>query len=194
MTTPITTSIQETHQLVQECLADGRGLNVEIDAGEIELYGQGLRETWDALAPGEPFVVLEILPKPDTEEETAARAHACDVAPEVAEIINEQVQTGVLWSLGAQQFHATVTANHLPAAAWTVRVLPFRKDGTRSTRARHMMLTVALNGSDYYDITVTYTDTRKGETVTHLKYDDVDVFNLNRVLLSIDSDTDRDDA
>lgn len=191
----MTTSIQDTHQLVQDCLADGRGLRVELDPGEIELYGQDLRETWDALAPGEPFVVLEVLPKPDTLTDTEreeARTYAREVASEVAEIINDQVQIGVLWSLGAHKFRATVTANNLPAAAWTVRVLPFRKDGTRGTQARNMSLTVALNGMDYYDITVTYPSTRTGETVTHLEYSDVDVFNLNRILLSIDSDTDRD--
>lgn len=52
----------DTNTLVNRAMAGGYGLYVELDAGHFDLYGEHLRETWDALAPGEAFSVLGVLP------------------------------------------------------------------------------------------------------------------------------------
>lgn len=106
----------------------------------------------------------------------------------VAQTIRSQIQTPVLWALGAHQLSAT-TEDGKPGLTCSVRVLPFRKDGTRASRPRIMRLFVLLNGLDYYDIKVTYLN--KFDVVEHVSFTDVDVFSLNRVLLSIDSMDDR---
>lgn len=50
-----------TNTLVQRALAGGFGLHVELDAGRFDLFGDDLRDEWDALAPGEAFEVLGII-------------------------------------------------------------------------------------------------------------------------------------
>lgn len=51
----------ETNTLVNRALAGGYGLWVDTDAGDFDLFGDDLRETWDSLAPGEAFEVLGIV-------------------------------------------------------------------------------------------------------------------------------------
>lgn len=51
----------ETNTLVQRALAGSYGLWVDMDAGDFDLFGDDLEETWDSLAPGEAFVVLGVV-------------------------------------------------------------------------------------------------------------------------------------
>lgn len=51
----------ETGELVKKALAGGYGLWVDLDAGDFDLFGDDLRETYDSLAPGEAFEVLGIV-------------------------------------------------------------------------------------------------------------------------------------
>lgn len=57
----------EIGQQVGQAVARGQGMRVELDLGVIELWGDDLLAEWEAIAPGEGFVVLEVLdPEPDT--------------------------------------------------------------------------------------------------------------------------------
>lgn len=57
----------EIGQQVEQAVARGQGMRVELDLGVIELWGDDLLAEWEAIAPGEGFVVLEVLdPEPDT--------------------------------------------------------------------------------------------------------------------------------
>lgn len=51
----------ETNTLVQRALAGGYGIWVDMDAGDFDLFGDDLAETWDSMAPGEAFVVLGVV-------------------------------------------------------------------------------------------------------------------------------------
>jgi hypothetical protein len=51
----------DTNTLVQRALAGGYGLWVDTDAGDFDLFGADLEETWDSLAPGEAFKVLGVV-------------------------------------------------------------------------------------------------------------------------------------
>lgn len=51
----------DTNTLVQRALAGNYGLWVDLDAGDFDLFGDDLEETWDSLAPGESFEVLGIV-------------------------------------------------------------------------------------------------------------------------------------
>ena len=109
---------------------------------------------------------------------------------QVAKTIRRQIEVGVLFSLGARQFAAISTSGGVkPALAFNATILPYRKDGSRGTGARTMLVEVALNALDLYDITVTYRN--RGELVTHESIENVDAFSLSRVLLSLDSDEPR---
>lgn len=114
------------------------------------------------------------------------------VAFEVARILRSQIEGGVLMSLGARTFLATngkCTVTGDPGLVFDATILPYRKDGTRCTRARTMRVEVTLNGGDLYDLVVTYTQGL--ERLLHERITDVPVESLNRVLLSLDSDDDR---
>lgn len=50
-----------THVVVAEALERGYALRVELDPGELVLSGDDLRAEWEALAPGEGFMVLEVI-------------------------------------------------------------------------------------------------------------------------------------
>lgn len=52
----------DTAELVEKALIGNFGLWVQLDAGDFDLFGDDLRETWDGLAPGEAFSVLGVLP------------------------------------------------------------------------------------------------------------------------------------
>jgi len=59
----------EIGQQVEQAVARGQGMRVELDLGVIELWGDDLLAEWEAIAPGEGFVVLEVL---DPESDTAS--------------------------------------------------------------------------------------------------------------------------
>lgn len=50
-----------TALLVQKALEHGYGLWVDTDSGQIDLFGEDLRSTWELLGPGEGFEVLGII-------------------------------------------------------------------------------------------------------------------------------------
>lgn len=51
----------DTATLVQSALDGGYGLWVDTDAGELDLFGWDLEEVYEALAPGDGFVILGIV-------------------------------------------------------------------------------------------------------------------------------------
>ena len=115
-----------------------------------------------------------------------------EVAFEVARIVRSQIEGGVLMSLGARTFLATngkCTVTGDAGLVFDATILPYRQDGTRSTRPRTMRVEVTLNAADLYDVVVTYT--QRLERLMHERISDVPVESLNRVLLSLDSDDDR---
>lgn len=56
-----------TNEAVENALAGGYGLYVELDSGYFDLFGSDLAETWDSLAPGEAFDIVGVIMKEDTE-------------------------------------------------------------------------------------------------------------------------------
>lgn len=50
-----------TNEMVENALAGGYGLWVDMDSGQFDLFGDDLAEAWDSLAPGEAFVVLGVV-------------------------------------------------------------------------------------------------------------------------------------
>lgn len=116
-------------------------------------------------------------------------------AQEVAQTIRQQIGLGVLWSLGATALHYGTEKNGNPFLGMAVRILPYRKDGKRGSRPRVMRLRVELTPADLYDITVEYTQRNRHtgdyEKITHFTATDVYCDQLSRLLLTLDSDSDR---
>lgn len=118
-----------------------------------------------------------------------------DITRETANIIRQQIETGVLMSLGARGFrHGNVAAvpgaTPLPSLVFTATILPMTKNGTRGTAARTMTVTISHNAADYYDVHVTYP--QRGDRygikppTVHFEAEDVDASNLSRLLLALD--------
>lgn len=119
------------------------------------------------------------------------------IARETADIIRQQIETGVFMSLGARDLRhgniaATPESAALPSLIFTATILPMTKDGSRGTAARSMTVTIGHNAADYYDVRVTYP--QRGDRygikppVVHFKADDVDAASLSRLLLALDYD------
>lgn len=51
----------DTNTLVTRALEGGYGLWIDTDYGDVDLFGDELREAWDDLAPGEAFKVLGVI-------------------------------------------------------------------------------------------------------------------------------------
>lgn len=111
-----------------------------------------------------------------------------NTAADTATIIRQQIEIGVLMSLGARDLAYTTTDGQ-PGLTFKATVLPFRKNGTRGTRGRTMRVTVTLTPADDYTITVSYLN--RYEWIEHFRAEGVYADALNPVLLSIDSDHDR---
>ena len=62
----------EIGQRVRQAVERGQGMRVELDPGVLELWGTDLLEQWEAIAPGEAFVVLEVLDPGAGHPESAA--------------------------------------------------------------------------------------------------------------------------
>lgn len=119
---------------------------------------------------------------------TTPTAEDREYAHEVATTIRLQVSTPIFWSLGGSDYTALIDATTGdPGLAFKARILPFTKSGDRSTSARAMDVRITLNGSDYYDVAVTYRG-RDGAVVTHFQEGDVDCVRLPRVMLALDYD------
>lgn len=115
--------------------------------------------------------------------------------PTVTHTIRQQITAGVLFSLGAHNFHAIHTPAGAPALKFTARILPFNKNGQRGEAPRNMNVVVALNARDLYDITVTYDKTSRSlhtygqvTTTTHYQAENIDADALSRLMLSLDYD------
>lgn len=116
-----------------------------------------------------------------------AQSCSAEQAIEVARTIHSQIDPMVLMSLGAGRCGYARTRNG--ALAFQARILPFKKDGTRSERPRIMSVMIALNGDDYYDVKVRMQD-NQGRVQTHFEQGGVDAFSLSRLLLALDYDGD----
>lgn len=109
-------------------------------------------------------------------------------AMEVARTIRSQIQTGVLWALGASDLWATITEHGNPALQFKARIIP-----KGQTKARVMTVVIELTPMDLYDITVTYIKKKASRfeapvKVLHEEHTEVDVSILNAVLLSLDKE------
>lgn len=58
---------QDTGLMVELALSGGYGLWVELDAGDVDLFGSDLSEEWENLSPGETFNVLGIIIEKESE-------------------------------------------------------------------------------------------------------------------------------
>lgn len=104
----------------------------------------------------------------------------------VGKALHVQLDRKVLWSLGASGLQ--YSAKGLGGIEFDARILPFKVNGERGSRARVMRVKVLLNSSDLYDISVGYP---KGyEWVEHFSREDVDVESINFLLLALDYDGD----
>ncbi len=118
-------------------------------------------------------------------------------AVEIASIIKQQITPGVLMSLGAHNLrsgtmHHEKACQPLPGLVFNARILPFRKDGKRSSQPRIMQVMVLLDPSDTYLIDVSYRPRRYDRAnVTHFHTEGVYAADLSRILLALDSDDDR---
>lgn len=130
---------------------------------------------------------------------TQHQATAADETDSPGATIRQQIETGVLMSLGGHNFRygrvcAFPGTDPLPSLVFNARILPMTKSGSRCTAPRTMQVVISLNGRDYYDIRVTYNQSgdRYGAQppVVHYEADDVEVSTLSRLLLSLGYDGD----
>lgn len=120
---------------------------------------------------------------------TTPAAERNAIANDIANEITRQATSGVLMSLGAHNREVlSRTENRRGGAAWTVLVLPFRKNGTRGTKARRMRLAIQLTHADDYTIQVSYMN--RGDLVTHYYAEGVYCDQLAPILLALDYDGD----
>lgn len=107
---------------------------------------------------------------------------------QIANIIREQITTGVLMSLGARSFtEMDEWETRRGGLDFHATILPMRKDGTRGTRARTMRVWVELAWNDTYTVKVFYTG-RDWQDVTHFQRDMVYADQLPKLLLALDYD------
>lgn len=106
----------------------------------------------------------------------------------VAGEIRRQIGPMAFMSLGATNLHS-ITANedYNGGLYFEARILPFNKNGERSSRPRVMQVTVTLTYRDLYDIEVRYL--KGGDIVTHAELGDVYGDEIQHVMLALDSDT-----
>ena len=104
----------------------------------------------------------------------------------VADIMIHQIGNGALMSLGAHSFANVLNDGEVEGLTFKARILPFRKNGTRSAQPRIMQVIITHNALDYYDARVIYA---KGQVVvTHYEMSDIDAWQLPRVMLALDFD------
>lgn len=117
---------------------------------------------------------------------------------EITNTIRRQVSGGVMMSLGAHgliaYYETLMRGEHgsylsRPTLAFYALILPFLKSGERGSRPRKMLVTVTLNGNDYYDVKVVFDNGDDGMK-EHFSMRDVDAYSLPRVLLALDYDGD----
>lgn len=102
---------------------------------------------------------------------------------EVAHTIRSQIGLNALMLLGASKLQYRIVQ---PGLSFTARILPFNKDGKRSSAPKLMQVMITLHAGDLYDVSVTYV--HRGEEKTHLKVTDVAADELTRLMLALDYD------
>ena len=106
------------------------------------------------------------------------------------EVIRSQINPMVLMSLGASELVSSEANEGRPALAFWARILPFNAKGKRLSRPAKMRVYIELTPADLYAITVVHS--KAGEYGVHFEMEGVGAEDLNRVLLSLDSDGDRE--
>jgi hypothetical protein len=89
-------------------------------------------------------------------------------------------------SLGAHNLASVLNEGEIEGLTFRARILPFRKDGTRSEKPRIMQVIITHNALDYYDARVIYTSAR--EILTHYETSNIDAEQLPRIMLALDYD------
>lgn len=96
-----------------------------------------------------------------------------------------QIGVFALMATGAHNFRANDEN-----LFFNVRVLAYKKDGTRGSSVRIMTVRITLEASDTYDVSVTYL-TGRGATLsekTHFEAEGVYADQLSKVIYALDSD------
>jgi len=107
----------------------------------------------------------------------------------IATTIRQQIGLGSLMSLGMHQ-PAALTANSEEVGfTFLARILPFTKSGRRGASPRVMRVCITVNGSDLYDVEVTYIARR--QSVTHYEAVNVGAERISTLILALDYDGDQ---
>lgn len=112
----------------------------------------------------------------------------------VAKIICDQVGPMTFATLGSSNLtpvhstDASPTGVQLPGLRFEAGILPFNADGSRSLAARRMFITISLNSSDLYNVSVKYTRRGSLDLRTHFETVDVPVEMLIPLLVALDYD------
>lgn len=91
----------------------------------------------------------------------------------------KQIGTMALMCVGAHKI-----TGYKDALQMKVRILPYKKDGTRSDAPRIMTLTIKLGGDDLYWISVAYPN--RGQLVTHFQAEGIYAEDLGRLFDDLD--------
>jgi hypothetical protein len=103
---------------------------------------------------------------------------------EVGAEAKRQIGLSGLMTLGAKI--RGYRSNGAAGLVLTARILPFNANGERAARPRRMEVDIRLNGSDYWDVTVSYLKGRR--EVTHWEGEDLGPEDLARLGLALDWD------
>ena len=103
---------------------------------------------------------------------------------DTANQFRKAISVPTLMSLGASDFCATKGKHGLGGLQFTARILPFKKDGTRSWKARNMRVIMSHTPSDLIDVDVVHATTGK----KHYSTEGIYVEDLNRALFALDYD------
>ena len=106
----------------------------------------------------------------------------------VAQIIRDQIGVLGLMTLGASDLHYFKNSAGEPGLTFIARILPFTKNGERSSRPSKMQVSVTLSSMDLYNVTVVRR--ARGETITHFKGEDLSASDLQPLMVALDYDGD----
>lgn len=111
-----------------------------------------------------------------------------NTAAATADVIRQQITSGVLMSLGAHKLGYYTDEHDQHALVFAARVLPFNANGERAQRPRMMRVIITHTVEDTYTITIDY---RRGQkTVRHFEATGIYADQLAPTLLAVDSDSD----
>lgn len=100
--------------------------------------------------------------------------------------LKRMIGTHVWMTLGASDFTELYGDN--PGLRLKARILPFRKDGKRSSRPRVMTIEIRYFTEDMVDLKVIYPETKTYDIVEHFSAHGIPLRNLGTFLFALDYD------